>query len=130
MRGHCTRHRRSTVLTIDATKVGDDCILQRARCELTAALRLRREVRPEEGVVDVSATDELEGALKLDLVLGCGGLGVGLLGGVEAIHVRLAVLAEVRLHDLARDVRLEGLRRVRLAGDGQSGLAELEHRRM
>ncbi len=90
-------------------KVGDNRMLQRARCELTAALGLRREVLPEERVVDVAAAVELEGGLELDLLLGCCGFGVCLLGSVEAVHVCLVMLAVVQLHYLARDVRLKGL---------------------
>lgn len=55
---------------------------------------------------------ELERGLKLDLLLGALCLRVRLFGGVEAVDVRLVVLRVVELHNLARDVRLEGLRRV------------------
>ncbi len=65
-------------LTIVAAivRVGNNCILQRARLELAAALGLGREVLPEERVVDVSAAVGLDCGLELDLLLGCGGLGV------------------------------------------------------
>ena len=88
-------------LTIDAAKVGHERILERARRELTAALRLGRQVLPKERVVDMPAAVELECGLELDLVLGGGRLGVGLLGGVEAVDVGLVVLAVVEFHDLA-----------------------------
>ena len=52
---------------------------------------------------------EPEGGLEGDALLGGGGLGVGLLGGVERSHVGLVVLLVVKLHDLAGDERLEGI---------------------
>lgn len=68
------------------------------------------EVFPEEGVVDVAATMEVEegsdlrGRRGITLAL-C--LGDRLEGAVEAVDVGLVVLAVVELHDLARDERLE-----------------------
>lgn len=69
------------------------------------------EVLPEEAVVDVAAAVEVEerrdgrclGVVALAL-----GLGDGVERAVEAVHVGLVVLGVVQLHDLARDVRLEG----------------------
>ena len=52
---------------------------------------------------------ELEGSLEGDALLGGGRLGVGLLGGVEGVHVGLMVLLVVKLHDLTAD---EGLKRI------------------
>ena len=88
-------------LTIDAAKISDKRILERARSKLTAALRLGRQVLPKQRVVDMPATVELECGLELDLVLGGGRLGVGLLCGVEAVDVGLVVLAVMQFHDLA-----------------------------
>jgi len=66
-----------------------------------------RQVLPEEGVVDVAAAVEVEergGGGGLDRVTG----GDGVEGAIEARHVGLVVLLVVQLHDLARDVGLEG----------------------
>ena len=52
---------------------------------------------------------ELERGLEADALAWRGGLGVRVFSGVQAVHVRLVVLRVVQLHDLARDVRLEGL---------------------
>ena len=51
-----------------------------------------------------------------DALLGGGGLGVGLLGGVERVHVGLVVLLVVELHDLLGDEGLE-----RIVGVGEVG---------
>lgn len=76
----------------------------------TAILVGRRQVLPEQSVVDVSTAVEVEerrdagslGRVALGL-----GLGQGLDSAVEAVDVGLVVLGVVQLHDLARDVRLE-----------------------
>ena len=109
-----------------------------------ALRRGTREVLPEEGVVDVTCVAaqsaysfrycrnrtarrgctrvaltsavELEGSLEGDALLGGGRLGVGLLGGVEGVHVGLVVLLVVKLHDLLGDVGLE-----RIVGVGEVG---------
>ncbi len=77
----------------------------------TTALAVGGKVLPEERVVDVATTVEVEegslGSSSLGVVLGLG-LGEGLDGGVEAVDVGLVVLGVVQLHDLARDGGLEG----------------------
>jgi hypothetical protein len=77
----------------------------------TTALAVGSQVLPEQGVVDVAATVEVEeGSLSggsLGIALGLG-LGDGLDGRVEAVDVGLVVLGVVQLHDLAGDVGLEG----------------------
>ena len=95
--------------TLDAPKVCLDLLLERARGELASTLAARGEVLPEEGVVDVAAAIELERGLEADAVARGDSLGVRVLGGVEAVHVRLVVLQVVQLHDLAGYMRLEGL---------------------
>lgn len=76
----------------------------------TAALAVGGEVLPEERVVDVAATVEVEErglrSGRLGVVLGLR-LGQSLDGGVEAVDVGLVVLGVVQLHDLARDGGLE-----------------------
>lgn len=59
-----------------------------------------------------TAAIELQRALQLDLLLHVRGLGVGLLGGVEPVDVRLVVLGMVQVHDLLRDVGFESLCRI------------------
>ena len=69
------------------------------------------QVLPEEAVVDVAAAVEVEergDGRRLGEVALALGLGDGLERAVEAVHVGLVVLGVVQLHDLARDVRLEG----------------------
>ena len=58
------------LLTINATEVGNDGVLERTRREFTSTLRLGSKVLPEERVVDVSTAVKLERRLELDLVLG------------------------------------------------------------
>lgn len=72
----------------------------------------RSQVLPEEGVVDVSTTVEVEqgrGLGGLAGVAGGVGLGNGVEGRVEAADVGLVVLGVVQLHDLGRDVGLKGV---------------------
>jgi hypothetical protein len=77
----------------------------------TTTLSLWCQVLPEERVVDVSTTVEVDDWLKGDLggnVLLSSSF-LDLFGGsVEAVHVGLVVVLVVKLHDLARDGRLEG----------------------
>ena len=108
-RPNCQHKPKLRTRTFNAPKVRLDLLLERARGELPAPARLRREVLPEERVVDVAPAVELERGLEADALARRGGLGVRVLGSVQAVHVRLVVLRVVQLHDLARDVRLEGL---------------------
>lgn len=78
---------------------------------LTAAISAGgRQVLPEQGVVEVAATVEVEegrdrgGLGEVALALS---LGDCLQRAVEARYVGLVVLLVVKLHDLARDMRLE-----------------------
>lgn len=79
---------------------------------ITAAVLARgREILPEERVVDVAASVEVEqggnlgGCCGVTLALG---LGDRLEGAVETVDVGLVVLLVVQLHDLAGDVGFEG----------------------
>jgi len=106
---------------IEATKVAVDGLLEGPILEDAAVAALgggRREVLPEERVVDVATAIELEGGLESDALLGSGSLGVGLLGSVEGVDVGLVVLSMVKGHDLLGDVRLESI--VRVGQVGQS----------
>lgn len=84
--------------------------LELSRWLTTTVLVGRCQVLPEQSVVDVSTTVEVEegrdtgglGRVALGL-----GLAKGLESAVEAVDVGLVVLGVVQLHDLARDVRLE-----------------------
>ena len=60
MSGVCMCCERVTRRTVDGAKVTLDGLLEGAVAELAAALRLGREVLPEEGVVDVSFEREGE----------------------------------------------------------------------
>jgi len=106
---------------LEAPEIGYDGLLERARLESAAGAfalgRGGREVFPEEGVVDVAASVELESGLQGDALLGGGRLGVRGLGGVEGVDVSLVVLLVVKLHDLAGDVRLERVVGVREVGE-------------
>jgi len=79
--------------------------------------RRRREVLPEEGVVDMASTVELERSLKSDALLRGRCLRVGLLCGVESIYIRLVVLLVVKLHDLTGDEGLETIVGIREVGE-------------
>lgn len=84
---------------------GDDSILQRRRCagEAVTGCARRSQVLPEEGVVDVAATVELDLLLQGDQgwdVVGLGGRGVCGEGGVQVVDVGLVVLLVVDFHDL------------------------------
>ena len=76
----------------------------------TTTLAVGGQVLPEERVVDVTATVEVQhgclGSSSLGVVLGIG-LGDGLVGGVEPVDVGLVVLGVVELHDLAGNVGLK-----------------------
>lgn len=79
---------------------------------LTATtLAVRGEVLPEESVVNVATTVEVDegslGSSSLGIALGLG-LGDSVESGIEAVDVGLVVLGVVELHNLAGDVGLEG----------------------
>ena len=65
-----------------------------------------------------TAAVELERCLEGDAFFGSGCFGVGGLGGVEGVNVRLVVSLVVELHYLAGDVGLEGIVGIREVGEG------------
>lgn len=77
----------------------------------TTALAVGGKVLPEQRVVDMATTVEVEErslrsrGLGITLVLG---LGESVGGSVEAVDVGLMVLGVVELHDLSGDVGFEG----------------------
>jgi hypothetical protein len=85
-----------------------------SRRRLTAALAGRREVLPEERVVDVAAAVEVDERLERDLLLDRLDRGRSLrffelrAEVVERGYVGVVVVLVVQLHDLAADGRLEG----------------------
>lgn len=107
-----TRQRRVELLleSIQATVVVVNSLAQSTRRRLAAALVCRCQVLPEQAVVDVASSMEvdqgLQGNLGLDifLLLGFGDL---LAEVVERGHVCVVVVLVVQLHDLARDGGLE-----------------------
>jgi len=103
----------------------NDGLLKRAIGEdTTVALTLGIggcEILPEEGVVDVTTAIELQGSLESDPLFGSGGLGVGLLSGIQSVNIRLMVLRVVKLHDLTADVGLESIVGVREVGESVVG---------
>ena len=94
----------------DAAKVSDKSLLQGTIWELSAVHIGWRKVLPKEGMVDVTSTVELQRRLQRDDLLGSFSLGEGHLRSVQTVHVGLVVLGVVKLHNLLRDVWLEGLR--------------------
>lgn len=78
----------------------------RAAAAITAG---RGQVFPEESMVDVATTMEVEEGRHLGGLVEVA-LGLGFVNsrerGVQAVHIGLVVLAVVQLHDFARDVRL------------------------
>lgn len=93
----------------DAAKVSDKGLLQGTIWELSAIRVGWRKVLPKEGMVDVTSTVELQRGLQRDDLLGSFGMGEGRLRSVQTVHVGLVVFGVVKLHDLLRDVWLEGL---------------------
>jgi hypothetical protein len=76
----------------------------------TSTLLARRQILPEESVVDVAAPMEVDQGLQrnlgLDILLLLGSSEL-LRCGVEPVDVGLVVVLVVELHDLAGDGRLE-----------------------
>lgn len=114
---------------IDRAKVALKRRLQLAVFELATALLHRREVLPEQRMVDVpfranvredgciksvsrarkillTSAIELERGLESDLVAGRRRLDVCLFGCVEAVHVGLVVLRVMKIHDFGSNVWL------------------------
>lgn len=105
---------------VERTKITLDGLLEGTVLELSAALAGGSEVLPEERVVDVTTTVELDGALKLDLlanIVARDGRVVRLDGVVEVGDVELVVLGVVDGHDLLRDGGLERIVSVRELGE-------------
>lgn len=77
----------------------------------SAVLVRRGQVLPEQAVVDVTATVEVEqgreGGGLCRVSLGTGFLDLGQ-GAIEAVDVGLVVVLVMQFHDLARDVGFEG----------------------
>jgi hypothetical protein len=96
---------------VEPAKVALDELLELTPGELAALSVRGREVLPEEGVVDVPTTVELERGLERDALLGRARGRVLLLGRVQPSDVSLMVLGMVESHNLRRDVRLESLLR-------------------
>ena len=108
--GALHRHRGGTqprLHGLEAAEVSADGLRQRTLGWLGPA---RTQILPEDGVVEVAAAIELDGALEADgrghVALGRG-LGELLLGHVEVTDVGGVVLAVVQLHDLGADDRLQ-----------------------
>ena len=108
--GALHRHRGGTqprLHGLEAAEVSADGLRQRTLGWLGPA---RTQVLPEDGVVEVAAAIELDGALEADHgghVANGHGLGELLLGHVEVTDVGGVVLAVVQLHDLGADDRLQ-----------------------
>ena len=80
--------------------------------QLTTALTLRRHVLPEERMVDVATTVELDGTLQLNLLAKVTvllGLGESLVRSVQVVDVGLMVLRVVKRHDLGSNEWLESI---------------------
>lgn len=90
-----------------------DLLAQRSTGRLPTTLVLRRQILPEQSVVDVPPTVEVYEGLESDGLLDVGGA-VGGEGGcllgevVEAVHVGGVVFGVVELHYLARNGGFEG----------------------
>lgn len=95
----------------EAAPVALDFLGQLAGGRLTTTLALRRQVLPEQRVVDVAAAVEVDGGLEGDfggdVGFGFGG-GVFLDGVVVAVDVGVVVVFVVEFHDLAADGGFEG----------------------
>lgn len=85
---------------------------QSALGKRSTTLTLGSQVLPEESVVDVSTTVELEGVLKGELlsqVIGLESTLKLLLSGIESIDIGLVVLGVVKLHDFSVNVGFKSL---------------------
>jgi len=101
---------------LHGAEVADNSVLEVALFKGTSAGGTRSKVLPEQRVVDVSSTVELESSLQRDLRCDRVRLGVLLLGVVQTGHIGLMMLRMVEGHDLLRDVRLQsvvGIRQLR-----------------
>lgn len=91
---------------VETTKVTVDRILEHTGAQLATTVLLRSQILPEQRVVDVTTSIEVDRFLKSDgrldvlLVDGFRELFFGL---VESVDVGLVVLGVVQLHDLGRD---------------------------
>jgi len=95
---------------VKATESLNDGDLERAILENTAfsALGCRRsEVFPEERMVDVATTVELQRLLQCNPLLRGLGLSIRSFGGVEGINIGLMMLRVMKRHDLPADVGFE-----------------------
>lgn len=109
---------------VERAKVTLNGLLEGTILELSTALFGRGKVLPEERVVDVTTTVELDGALKLDLladIVAGDGLVVSLDGVVKVGDVKLMVLCVVDGHDLLGDGGLKGIVSVRKLGQSVLG---------
>lgn len=105
---------------VERAKVTLNGLLEGTVLEGSTALAGGSKVLPEERVVDVTTTVELDGGLELDLlanVVGGDGRVVGLNGVVEVGDVKLVVLGVVDGHDLLGDGGLERIVCVRKLGE-------------
>ena len=96
---------------VEAAEVALDSLGQRTLGDAAATLVRRGKVLPEQAVVDVASTVEVEGrgqATSLEKVTSFFGLRDGLERRVEVVDVGLVVALVVDLHDLTADMRLEG----------------------
>lgn len=66
-----------------------------------------------QAMAGLTTTVELEGSLESNALLRSRSLGVGLLSGIEGVHIGLVVLGVVESHDLLRDIGLQGIVGVR-----------------
>lgn len=105
---------------VEAAKIAFDGLLERSILQDPACSFLyfsrRSKVLPEQRVVDMSSAIEFECSLKCDALLRSGCACIGGLCRIQSIDVSLVVLLVMKLHDLARDIRLEciiGVREVR-----------------
>ncbi len=106
---------------VKRAKVTLDGLLEGTVVKLSTAVTGGSQVLPEERVVDVTTTVELDSGLKLDLLLDVvarDGRVVSLDGVVKVVDVKLVVLCVVNGHDLLRDGGLEGVVAVRKLGKG------------
>lgn len=109
---------------VERAKVTLNGLLEGTILKLSTAFFGRGKVLPEERVVDVTTTVELDGALKLDLladIVAGDGLVVSLDGVVKVGDVKLMVLCVVDGHDLLGDGGLEGIVSVRKLGQSVLG---------
>lgn len=92
-----------------AKSILDDLTQLGCRVKICGGWRGRGEVGPEERVIDVPSTVELEGSLERDPLLCVVGFDICFFSGVQTRYIGLMMFGVMEFHDLLWDIWFEGL---------------------